>query len=612
MRIVQVIVLWAALAPALCTAATVTLQTIPTDLVPASVGAPNSTIATDGAGGVCINTGQTIRRFNPSLPGLVQVIDNASSNYALINPSPRFPDSLKAALLCTDGAANYLTYSSGSTALTLKAYGPSKPTFLKTGDALIGYNGPGEPNPNVNFGVFQDVFGLSSDFELGVGVYYYPADDPATLYQGIFRFTPGSLAPIALLARYKLSDGKKLVLESGNGLLWVSNLTDKTLTAYDFSGRAVIAQTGLVSESVVSAIQTSQQNISVVAYTTNSGLQVHRYSGPGQSVDETIVKDGQVNGHTLGPISSLAAVDHGFYAISQISPGLKALFSVLDGQYHEVLREDQPPTGQMLGVWSSPPELYMAQKASNGTTFTYRVFVQYIPRIDAILNGASFQAVTGLTRNTWMTIFGDGLALSTDGASSVPLPDNLGSTRVLIRIPAGQTSAPVLYASPTQINFLMPDLGTLVTSTSVAVLLTNGQVTPEVPLNIVPSSPGIFQIGSTPIVTEPNGRVLAPGEALQDGAVYVTYWNGLGRTSPMVPVNQLVPPSLFPLAQPARLNIGGGEAEVLFAGLTPQSVGLYQINFRHNLLSRGGAPYSAEATLTLSDGNSVTFPVTVQ
>ena len=251
--------------------------------------------------------------------------------------------------------------------------------------------------------------------------------------------------------------------------------------------------------------------------------------------------------------------------------------------------------------------------ATAGATVRFEATVGSVPSESGftIRNGASGEIITTLVPNTWTTVHGNGLAVSTATASSGPFPDALGGTSVLIRVARGVVAAPLYYASLTQINFLVPDLGT-VASTSVTVkLIAQPQPIAEIPMGVGTSLPGAFQSVGTALMTDPAGRVLQPSEALQDGQIYVGYFNGLGTTIPRLPPNQIVPPLLYPLEQSVRLELGGGQADVLFAGLTPGLIGVYQINFRHQLRSTQ-TPRSAGGKLTMADGNTTAFTITVQ
>jgi uncharacterized protein (TIGR03437 family) len=58
---------------------------------------------------------------------------------------------------------------------------------------------------------------------------------------------------------------------------------------------------------------------------------------------------------------------------------------------------------------------------------------------------------------------------------------------------------------------------------------------------------------------------------------------------------------------PVGVNVGGQEAEVLFSGLTPGFIGLYQVN----AIVPTQAPVGGEVPLTISVGNRISSEVAV-
>jgi uncharacterized protein (TIGR03437 family) len=76
----------------------------------------------------------------------------------------------------------------------------------------------------------------------------------------------------------------------------------------------------------------------------------------------------------------------------------------------------------------------------------------------------------------------------------------------------------------------------------------------------------------------------APGEIL------TIYLAGMGATTPAVQ-SALPAPSAEPFARvsvPPVVTVDGQDAMILFAGLTPGGVGLYQINFQVPLTAKSG------------------------
>jgi uncharacterized protein (TIGR03437 family) len=92
------------------------------------------------------------------------------------------------------------------------------------------------------------------------------------------------------------------------------------------------------------------------------------------------------------------------------------------------------------------------------------------PAIRGVVNSASFASGT-LAPGSLGTIFGSSLALTTAVAPGFPLPTTLGSATVYVN----DLPAPILFASPEQINFQVPwsttaGPGSVVLITSGAVL----------------------------------------------------------------------------------------------------------------------------------------------
>ena len=102
-------------------------------------------------------------------------------------------------------------------------------------------------------------------------------------------------------------------------------------------------------------------------------------------------------------------------------------------------------------------------------------------------------------------------------------------------------------------------------------------------MTVAAARPAIFTVNGS---STGQGHIYRGGQTLADarnpvkaGDVVVIYAAGLGAVTPSVEAGQAAPRS--PLAQTANgvsLTIGGRPAQVQFAGLTPDSTGLYQVN----------------------------------
>lgn len=181
-----------------------------------------------------------------------------------------------------------------------------------------------------------------------------------------------------------------------------------------------------------------------------------------------------------------------------------------------------------------------------------------------------------------VSIFGSALADGNAGAGSLPLPSQLGSTSVVV---SGE-QLPVLYVSDSQINVLIPyDLA--VNAPHQLIVQRGNAISVPVPIAVFDSQPAILATAGNGVgqghiykVDSSGNQILADANApATAGDTLVIYTVGLGAVSPPVAAGDPAPsnpPSQT--AAPVTLTIGGQQATVSFAGLTPGSAGLYQVN----------------------------------
>jgi uncharacterized protein (TIGR03437 family) len=125
------------------------------------------------------------------------------------------------------------------------------------------------------------------------------------------------------------------------------------------------------------------------------------------------------------------------------------------------------------------------------------------------------------------------------------------------------------------------------------VLSVNNALTLPLMLNIVPAAPGVLSANDGP--TPPNlqngahiiaqhstdGSLVTSSSPAKPGEYLVMYLVGLGATNPSVASGAATPASpLHPATIQPTVTVGSQTSTVLFAGLTPGFVGLYQIDFQ--------------------------------
>jgi uncharacterized protein (TIGR03437 family) len=208
------------------------------------------------------------------------------------------------------------------------------------------------------------------------------------------------------------------------------------------------------------------------------------------------------------------------------------------------------------------------------------------PAVSALIGAGAFGASKTIAPGGWIELFGTNLAATTRSWGGADFegrnaPEVLDGVRLFV---AGKP-AYVAYVSPTQVNAQVPDG---VGPGNVPVLLTvNGLVSNTVTGEAVARAPGLLApaaFNGYVAALLPDGAFagppgLIPGAAFRRaraGETIVLYGVGFGATA--VPVSAgLIVDRPAPLPN-VVVTIAGNRAEVTYAGLAPNLVGLYQFN----------------------------------
>ncbi len=208
---------------------------------------------------------------------------------------------------------------------------------------------------------------------------------------------------------------------------------------------------------------------------------------------------------------------------------------------------------------------------------------------ESIVNWATSQAGP-FAPNVIATIYGKNLAWSTEGLGpqhNRVLPVELAG----VRVTAGITSLPLLYVSPTQINFLIPAK----TAGSFLELQVKreGAAGPLVRVPLQEVAPALCQSAAgTVLAAHGEDSTLITGEKpARPGEIVVLYASGLGLPKGTVPEDgelaAVGPQGLDGISikrlKELRVLVAGeplDAAQILYAGLAPGFAGVYQINLR--------------------------------
>jgi uncharacterized protein (TIGR03437 family) len=211
---------------------------------------------------------------------------------------------------------------------------------------------------------------------------------------------------------------------------------------------------------------------------------------------------------------------------------------------------------------------------ANGTALTVRAIGLDGSEIDRFslrpqpaLNGGGVLSIgdysPSLAPGSLVSIFGRNLGVQPRSASTAPLPFDLGGVRVLLE---GQ-ALPLLYVSAGQINAMIPydapSSGTL------HVIAPNGSAATRISLQ--QTAPSILAVTT-------RDALAGLGNAPSAGSTVVVYAAGLGVCKQAVEAGSSVS-GPNPIAAQVDVWLGATRIQPAYAGLSPGTAGLYQVNF---------------------------------
>jgi len=190
---------------------------------------------------------------------------------------------------------------------------------------------------------------------------------------------------------------------------------------------------------------------------------------------------------------------------------------------------------------------------------------------DAVVNAASGAA--WLSAGSAASLFAANLEVPGTAAETIPLPTRLAGVEALL----DGVPAPLFFVGPGQVNFFIPH--GLAGEVELRLRI-RGLESAPVALELQAASPGIFSLtqsggGQGAVLIGGTGVVADVNRPVRAGEVLEIYATGLGAVSEAPTSERLV----RTLAQPL-VRLGQRPQEVLFSGLAPGLVGVYQVNVR--------------------------------
>jgi len=202
------------------------------------------------------------------------------------------------------------------------------------------------------------------------------------------------------------------------------------------------------------------------------------------------------------------------------------------------------------------------------------------PILSAAVIAAGSAAITPLAPGSIISLYGQDLANGTASASLIPLSTTLAGATVVM---AGN-ALPLYFASNGQINAVAPAGINANTSQQIVVQRGNTLSIP-ISVDVGPAEPAVFGYpapGDPPnqgaIVNALTYVVAQPGTPVTAGDTLAIFCTGLGAVDKAVPDGAGAPSPPANTVVTPTVTIGGMNAGVIFSGLSPGSVALYQID----------------------------------
>lgn len=223
----------------------------------------------------------------------------------------------------------------------------------------------------------------------------------------------------------------------------------------------------------------------------------------------------------------------------------------------------------------------------------------------------------GVSANSLASFYGTNLATGTAQAAAQPLPTTLGGVTLTVTDSAGtQRSAPLIFVSPGQINFVVPDG---VASGAATFAVNNGSTTQTATAKVQPVVPTLFSMnGMGSGVAAATAVSVIAGNAQLQTPVPVFQCNG--STCVSVPISLGVDTPVYvsfygtgirnrsSLAN-VTATIHGMSVPVTYAGPAPGYAGLDQVNVSLALSLRGSGEANVVLTVDGQTSNAVTINI---
>ncbi len=240
------------------------------------------------------------------------------------------------------------------------------------------------------------------------------------------------------------------------------------------------------------------------------------------------------------------------------------------------------PAGDLLRAWQSPPDPH-----------------------NAVTNAASYRT-DGVAPGAIVSVWGANLSDGISQSGAVPLPTVLGATSVTFNgIPA-----PLYFASPQQVNAQVPF--ELASGSAMAEVISQSGIA-LTQVTVGAAGPGIFTLdgsgtGDGAVIDAVTYAPVTSSQPIAAGGYLGIYCTGLGAVTPATITGDVAASPPPETAVKPTVLVDGQPATLLWAGLAPGFVGLYQVNAQVPATLTTGS-HRLQLVVNGAASNTVTFAV---
>jgi len=252
--------------------------------------------------------------------------------------------------------------------------------------------------------------------------------------------------------------------------------------------------------------------------------------------------------------------------------------------------------------------------------------VQFL-KAATVVNAATFQASVPVAQGSLASLFGSGLATDTATISATTWPRSVVNRQLVIN---DELQAPIYYMGPGQANFQVPSNAPLGSDRLAVRTADTGELVAGGSVLVSAAAPGIFTASQTgtgqAAVVNQDNTINSPTNPAPAGSTILIYGTGQGQVSPAVPDGTAAPgaPGLAQTVavpttsastclnnQPSMcVAIGSsGFGNVVYSGLAPGYIGLWQINVTIPQGTPAGSAVQIRVIINGTPSNTVTVAV---